>query len=431
MWLVWSGVISIANSILVWVFMARMREPEELGRFTIVMGLYALFFTICSLGLIPFMVSEISERIEQSKTSQKDKQTVAGFIGSASVFLLISGIISSVLMTVCGFLVSESWSVRLSTLILSLTMIPTSVINVGEATSIALGRTRLIAFVSTLENVLRTVVPLGLIWTGCSISIICLSFVAVRILALSIYVLAARSQLSNAAFNTADFVRILKVSPTFAGTVILAAINWQAAIILLGRFSTETESAKFGVASRFLIPITILMASYASVIQPVIAQYTQKSIEETGSYLSKMASYPLILSTLAAIASPFLSRQILIACFGETYQNAAPTLDILAISVVPFCLVMVVARGLVVTNSQHVDLFANALGVIAGFAAGAILIPSHGAVGAAIAQLFSFLLMALVEAGYLSRKIVGFSMWRTASVSSVCLLIIYIIIWKP
>ena len=254
---------------------------------------------------------------------------------------------------------------------------------------------------------------------------------AVRILALSIYVLAARSQLSNAAFNTADFVRILKVSPTFAGTVILAAINWQAAIILLGRFSTETESAKFGVASRFLIPITILMASYASVIQPVIAQYTQKSIEETGSYLSKMASYPLILSTLAAIASPFLSRQILIACFGETYQNAAPTLDILAISVVPFCLVMVVARGLVVTNSQHVDLFANALGVIAGFAAGAILIPSHGAVGAAIAQLFSFLLMALVEAGYLSRKIVGFSMWRTASVSSVCLLIIYIIIWKP
>src|SRR3712207_8632133 len=64
------------------------------------------------------------------------------------------------------------------------------------------------------------------------------------------------------------------------------------------------------------------------------------------SYLSKMARYPLILSALAALISPFLSRQVLVAFFGNNYADVAPTLNILALCIVPFCLVMVVARGL-------------------------------------------------------------------------------------
>ena len=430
LWMVLSGVISIANSILIWVFMARMRETEELGRFTIVMGLYALFYSVCSLGLMPFLVSEISRRNEQSKMRQEGEQAVVSFVSSASVFLLISGIVCAVLMAACGFWASESWSVRVSTLILSLTMIPTGVIAVAEATAISFGRTRLIAFVTTLENVLRTLIPLVLIWFGYSISVICLSFVVVRIPALLVYLLAAKKGISNFDFNTEDFVKISKVSPTFAGTIIFASINWQVVIILLGHYSTEVESAKYGVASRFLIPVSILMASYANVIQPLITQHIQKATGNSGLYLSKMARYPLILSTLAALISPFLSGQVLVALFGDNYADVAPTLNILAVSVVPFCLVMVVARGLVATNSQHVDLLANALGAVACFSAGVMLIPQYGAVGAALAQLFSFLLIALVEISYLSKKLVSFNVWRTGSYSSACLLVIYLILWK-
>jgi PST family polysaccharide transporter len=430
LWMVLSGVVSIANSILIWVFMARMRETEELGRFTIVMGLYALFYSVCSLGLMPFLVSEISRRNEQSKMRQEGEQAVVSFVSSASVFLLISGIVCAVLMAACGFWASESWSVRVSTLILSLTMIPTGVIAVAEATAISFGRTRLIAFVTTLENVLRTLIPLVLIWFGYSISVICLSFVVVRIPALLVYLLAAKKGISNFDFNTEDFVKISKVSPTFAGTIIFASINWQVVIILLGHYSTEVESAKYGVASRFLIPVSILMASYANVIQPLITQHIQKATGNSGLYLSKMARYPLILSTLAALISPFLSGQVLVALFGDNYADVAPTLNILAVSVVPFCLVMVVARGLVATNSQHVDLLANALGAVACFSAGVMLIPQYGAVGAALAQLFSFLLIALVEISYLSKKLVSFNVWRTGSYSSACLLVIYLILWK-
>ncbi|HLM61457.1 MAG TPA: oligosaccharide flippase family protein [Pyrinomonadaceae bacterium] len=433
LWMVWSGSVGIANSVLLWIFIARMRDVEELGRFTIVMGLYALFFSICSLGLTPFLVSEISRKSESDddESPEKNEQKLAGFISSATVFLFASGVVCCVLMTICAFLVSESWSVRVSALILSLAMIPTGLISAGEATAVSFGQTRLIAFASTLENVLRTVVPFALIWYGFDITVVCASFAAVRFAALLVYLWSARHKLARFTFNAVDFVEILKVSPTFAGTIILASINWQAAIILLSLCSSEAESAKYGVASRFLIPVSILMASYASVIQPIITQYAQKSIRDTGFYLSKMVGYPLVLSTLAAVVSPFLSSQVLTVFFGAGYADAAPTLDLLAMSVVPFCVVMIVSRGLIATGSQHVDFLANAIGVAICITASSILIPRSGATGAAVAQFLSFLAIALTETVYLSRKISGFHVWQKACVSSICLLGIYFFIWKP
>jgi O-antigen/teichoic acid export membrane protein len=415
-WMVWSGVVSIANSVLLWVFIARLRDVEELGRFSIVMGLYALFFTICSLGLAAYLTSEISRRTDSEK-----------FIGSASTILAISGFGCAALMTACGFLVSESASVRISTAILSLAMLPTGLISIAESAAISFGRTRLIALVTTVENLLRTIIPLGLLYAGFDMATICASFVVVRLVALAIYNSAASEFFANFSFDRSEFTKILKVTPTFAGTIVLASLNWQAAVILLGLVSTETEAAKFGAASRFLIPVTILMASYASVIQPALARI---SAENSGAYLAKMVRYPLILATIAALLSPFLSRSVLTILFGEKYADVAPVLDILAISVVPFCVVMVAARGLVVANAPHIDLLANALGVLTSFAVGLWLIPDYGALGAALAQLVSFLLMALLEVIYLSKKSSRFKIWRTASISLIILLAIYLIPWK-
>lgn len=427
LWMVWSAVVSIANSLVLWIVVARLRSVGETSEFTSVMGLYALFFGICSLGLMPYLVSEVSRRDERSKSGSlpENNQTMAGFISSATVFLFLSGVICAVLMTVGGLVVSRSETVHSATFILSLAMIPTGLIVVAESVAIALGRTKLVAGVSTLENGLRTVIPVLLIWFGFSLTVVCASFVLVRMAALFAYLWAARHRLAQFAFDKAEFFSILKVSPTFGGIDILSSINWQAGVILLGILSTETETSRFGLASRFLLPVSILMGSYASVIQPVVTRHSQKSIENAGSYLSKMVGYPLILATLAAVSAPFLSGPVLTLFFGETYTDAAATLNILAISVIPFSVVMVAARGLVATNSQRIDFYANALGGLVVLAACALLIPSYGAVGAAVAQLLSFLVMALFEIGYLSRTVFSFRVWQKMGLAAACLLIIY------
>ncbi len=426
-WLAWSGFISIANSLLVWVFMARMRDVEEVGRFTIVMGLYALFFSVVSLGLMPYLVNEITRR---KLSGNHIDSSVIQFASGASVFLLISGIFCSVLMAASGFLVSGSWQVRVATIVLSLAMIPSGVNAVAEAAAIAYGRTRLVAGVSTLENGLRTLVPLALILAGYDILAICVSFVVVRFIAMAAYALAGRSYIARFAFNGDEIRAIARASPTFASTIFFASLTWQTPLILLGYLGSEAELAEFGAASRFLIPVSILMASYANAVQPAIAKYVQLTPESWGLYLSKIASYPLFAATCAAICSFFLSSQVLTILFGESYERAAPILNILAITTIPFCVIMIVARALVAVKAQRIDLFANILGVAICVCAGAILIPRYGAVGAATAQLLAFVSMALVEVGYLSRKVREFNVWRSASISTAGIFIIYLILWN-
>lgn len=420
----WSAVVSIANSVLIWIFMARWRETEVLGKFTIVMSLYMLFFTICSLGLSPFIINETT----RLQSSQND--AAKGFISTTAISLLVWGFVCALLMTLTGFAASSSLEVWTSTAILSLAMIPTGVITASEAVSISFGRTRLIAFVTTLENVLRTVIPLALIYFNYELPVIFASFVFVRFTAITIYAFAGRKLFSIFDFDREILKRIVKAAPTFAIITILASLNWQILAILLGRFSTESETAKYGVASRFLIPVMIVMASYASVIQPLIAQKLQDSETETGVLLSKVVRNVLLVATFAGIVSPFLATYVLTVLFGTTYADVAPTLNILALTVAPFCAVMIIARGLVAKNLQKVDLMANAVGVFISVALGSILVTRFGALGAATTQLVAFLTIALIQMGALSSAIKGFAIWRTTAISFACLILALVFIWK-
>lgn len=399
-WITWSGAVNIANSVAVWIFMARMRDVDEVGRFAIVMGIYALFNTIVSLGLMNYLINEISRR---RVTGTQDTGILHKFISSAAVFLLISGVFFAIAMSVCGFVLSENWEVRISTLLLSPALIPTGLITLLEASAISFGRARLVAKATTVENVLRTLIPLGLIFAGSGMLAICASFAVVRFMALSVYLTAARNHLPRFEFSRFELRSILLIVPTFAGTIVFASINWQASLLLLGYLSSESETAKYGAASRFLVPASILLASYASVIQPSVARYAGEMREKLGAYLAKAASIPLILATLAAVASPLLSRPILTFMFGTSYETAGLTLDILAVGMIPFCVVIVSASGLVATGSQRIDLLANVLGAIVCVGTGAMFIPRYGAVGAAAAQLCSFITMAVIDVVFLSR----------------------------
>ena len=392
-WLVFSGAVSIANSILVWIFMARWRDAEELGRFTIVMGLYALFYNICSLNLSPHLVCEISRR--SAKTSEKIRE----FFGTSAVFLVISGAICAVLMTISGFLLSDSAEVRISTAVLSIALVPTALIALGEAKALAFGRGRFIAGITTFENLLRTVVPLFLIAFGFPMWAICVSFVAVRIVAAAIYFLADKFDF---AFAKKEFTNLLKVAPTFAGTIIFASLNWQLPLILLARLATESESARYGVASRFLIPAAILAAGFANAMQPALVREWEKSVAAGANYLWRRARLILVLTVAAAVLSPFLSRAVLEILFGAGYAESARVLDLLAISVVPFALVLITARGLVAANEARIDLLANVVGSAVCLTTGLFLIPRYGAGGAATAQIAAFFVMAILEISFLA-----------------------------
>ncbi len=418
-WMAWSGSISIANSVIVWMVMARWRDAAEMGRFTLVMSLYLLFFTICSLGLNPYLVAEISRRFASPASNDEQSHNVNSLqsflTNTAFTLLLWSGVCVGV-MNLLGRMISPVSEVRTAVFVMSLTMPLTALMAVAEAYFTAFGRAKIIAAAATTENVLRTVLPIYLLLQGKGIVALCGSFVVARLIAASVYGVATRAQISNCrhrrpAVRWHEIKRLIRVVPTFAGITVLAALHLQMAVILLGRLGTEQDAAIYGVTSRFLIPFAILMSSYAAVLQPEAARQALQSLRHLADFLARSLRFVLPAALLVAVAVACLARPMLTLLFGTQYAEGALTLSLLIASAVPFCGVMILARGLIALQKQHIDLIGNAVAVGTSLLLGATLIPRYGATGAALAHLLSMVALFTLEITYLWQQVFRLELW--------------------
>ena len=401
-WLVWSGAISIANGVVLWVAMARWREAAEVGQFASVMSVYGIFLTLCSLGLGPYLASEIARR-----------PACKQFVASAVSLLFSWSVVCAIAMAVTGYVISPSPRAQQATAVLSLAMLPIGLISVAEAVFVALGRARVIALATTTENLLRAVIPLFLLYRGYTLPVICLSFVGVRVAACVAYAIVARERLKALRTPAWELAReIAAVTPTFAGVTILAAVHWQIGTVLAGRLGGETAAAEFGVSSRFLVPVTVLLFGYVSVVQPVAGRLAANSLNQLGEFLSRGLRLVIALALPLAAGGWLLGRELLILLFGPRYAGAAAPLGLLATSVIPLGVVLIASRGLIATGRQRFDLLGNLIGVVSNVALNFALIPRYGAAGAAAAQLLSMTAMAVVETRYGTGPLFELQVWR-------------------
>lgn len=422
-WLAWSGGVNLANSVLLWMVMARWREAAEVGRFTVVISIYLTFVALCSLGLGPYLVSEITRR--------KEQQTHLSFIASATAFLGFASFGFAALMCVTGWIVNDSREAQLTTALMSLALLPTGLIVTAEAVFLAKGKTRVIALANTLENIFRTLVPLLLVMGNFRLALIGLSFVGARVLACLVYAFAARGRWSHLlTAQRKEIVALSRVMPTFAGITVFSSLHWQIAAILLGRLSSEVAAAQYGVASRFLVPVAVLLASYTSVLQPEATRRAAISRAALGDFLSRSLRLVTMLALPFVAGIWLLAREALTWLFGAKYGEAAIVLGILSTSALPLSLVMIVARGLVATGHQRVDLLANVAGVLTCSLFCWALIPQFGARGAATAQLISMLVLIGIEITYAARHLFKLELGKTLWRCGAPLLVMSLVIWQ-
>src|SRR6185436_7815401 len=139
-------------------------------QFATVMSLQTIFMTICGLGLTPYLTGQLARRTERRS-----------FIASTMLLITLWSSLCVVAMIAAGYFFNASATGRLAAYILSLSIVPTGLISIGEAIFTANGQARVIALATTTENLLRTVIPIWLLYRGHSLPVVCLAFVCIRL----------------------------------------------------------------------------------------------------------------------------------------------------------------------------------------------------------------------------------------------------------
>jgi O-antigen/teichoic acid export membrane protein len=139
----------------------------------------------------------------------------------------------------------------------------------------------------------------------------------------------------------------------------------------------------------YFIPVAIVASVFPSIIEA-------KKHSEALYYqrLQKLYDLMVILALSVAIPMTFLSHWLAVTLFGETYEEAGAILSIHIWASVFVFLGVASSKWFLIENMQKKAFYRTLFGMLINITANYFLIPSHGAIGAAISTLLSQILAA-------------------------------------
>lgn len=181
--------------------------------------------------------------------------------------------------------------------------------------------------------------------------------------------------------------------------------NWRVDFLLLSAFASASQLGYYGVANNVMLPVLTIPTAAATVLVPRVAALFERESatrEQTSliaqvakRYVALSVAGGILLAVLAPLAIPFL--------FGTSFRPAVTLVWILIPGFVGRAAVAIIASGATAMRRPGIGNAAELVALVVTAALLAALLPSYGAVGAAIASTSAYLTSAAVAAFALLR----------------------------
>lgn len=175
----------------------------------------------------------------------------------------------------------------------------------------------------------------------------------------------------------------------FALAGLLAALQMRANVLFLAYLQGDQAVGWYAAANRFIETGKQLPGAFYAAMLPAMAAMAGRQDPALHQTLARSRLGLLLFGLLAAGGALLLARPILTLTYGPAYQPATPTLQILALSLIPagqnsLLIIYLYARG----DEKFVNLL-TAAGLVVNLSLCFWLIPAWGAAGTALALLVS------------------------------------------
>lgn len=388
-----------ASSLAMVLVVARYLGTDGMGRYSLVFSLLNVLSTVSFLGINAVI----------SRDAAATPEKLPALLGNA----LSLGTIASVLLigAVAAF---QGWLgydpvTQAALLIISLSILPSTLLGYFEAAFIAIERMEFIALVSLADNILRVALSIVFLFLGYGILTIMVIAVVTRTLACLVSMLFVR-KLGFSLRWSLDWPvlrQLLGAAPTFTLIAVFAMLISKIDIFILSKIASIDDVGLYGAGARILEVAAVLPASLCLSVYPGLARASNRSPETLPRLGEETFRYLLVMTLPLAVGATLLAEPIMRFLYGEKFGAAAPTMAVLVWMVFPYAWVRYYAYVLVAANRQRIDLLLNVLLLALTTAANLLLIPRYGALGAAQGMMIAMCLYAFSQYVYLRRHLRG------------------------
>jgi O-antigen/teichoic acid export membrane protein len=384
--------VSMALGFFATLILARHLGASGYGIYAWALAWAAVLQLIATLGIDTLTVREVAAQRTQVAWS-----AMRGLLQSGPLIALASSLTVALVVIAAGLAFVPS--AEKTTFIIAVASVPVlTLTNVREGAMQGLGR----VIPSRLpEDLLRPAIFLALLvigWNVLSLSHNAPVAMALQYAATTAAFLAGllllRHVLPTQLSSAAGEIQILMWIRLALPFIVLRAINTllsQLDTILVGVLRGSTQVALYATATRIAALVGIAEFAVNAAFLPVISRlFTESGVERLRIGAPLVALGGVALSAIVAVPLIVFAPYVL-HFFGSSFSGGVFALRVLCVSFVLSAVSGLNIALLTMTRNTRAVMIGSGLGLIANVALNLVLIPEHGASGAAVAWLLSVL----------------------------------------
>jgi len=421
--------VRIASPVVTFILLmviSRMLGPETLGKYSTLIAFLQISQFIPLLGLHTYLIREIA----------KDHSLVTSYVSNS---LVVGGVSSFILATglyMVSLLLGYPHDMMTAIWIVCLTILPNAMILTFEAAIAGHERMEFIALVIGIENILKVVFSLIVLYFGGNITNLIAVLLIFRVCALVAYFFVLRrihGPFSIFCFDIAIIKHLYKISPVFLGIVIFSSFINRIDIIVLSKLRTFAEVGLYTVAYRTFEIGILFSTAFLIAIFPTMSRLHKESKEQLVLITEKSILHLTQIVVLLSAGIFIFADDFIIMFFSESYLDSIMVLRLLITTVVVVALDQVLAGLLIASNCQIIDLKVVFCGLVSYILLLLLLVPWFGINGAAIATLSATSIQFAIRTYFTKKNLMDIRIWRNvwrSIIAGICTIFTSLILLK-
>lgn len=157
-------------------------------------------------------------------------------------------------------------------------------------------------------------------------------------------------------------------------------------VLMLGYFKVAEEVGYYSAAFGLTSALTILTGSFTVVLLPEISKLTEK--DEIKRYIRKVLKVTTILAMLL-LPLIFIAKPFILTIYGVEYLGSVIIFKLLCLNTMFILIAHPITLVIYSINKPEISAYVSILQLLANFLGNFLLIPSYGAIGAAITTMIT------------------------------------------
>ncbi|MBF0485341.1 MAG: oligosaccharide flippase family protein [Candidatus Omnitrophica bacterium] len=414
-------ILSSCFSFLLVLFIARKMGPGLLGQFALVFAYFIIFTEFPLLGLNLFISREVAKKNEDLRAFF--------FIGNFLSFLSLIPLIA--ILIAIMFFGQYPHDVVWGIFWIIFALFPSAFIAMAQTLFIAFEKIDQLSLAIALENLIRTVGAVIILFNKGNIVDVFLFFFICRLMAMGINIILLKKNKmipNSFVWDKGVFLFTLKHWPVFLGIYILALVSSKIDFFLLSKLGTIEDLGFYSASYKFLDVLLMAPTAFIYSLFPFLSK--NGMTRDVGEMVSAFLRFFSLFAILVVAFFFFGAKDILAMAFGHQFSGAALVFGILIWNFFIVGCDQIMGTVLLSQNRQLADLKMLTAFFVVYIIGLFVLIPQFHYVGAGVATVSSSAFLLGLRFLYLRRA--GFNIrldgfWKNAGLALVLFVSFYVL----